>query len=191
MRLWNSSPPSDAYIRWWTGSALVQIMACRWSAPSHYMNQCRSIAVWTLWNKLQWNFKRNSYIFIQENAFENVAREKVAILSQPQCGKPEELVQYHGCWYHPLFPSATILITWNGNVLAFLEGESKKTYNVSRWRNYVPWNNFSTWFFNYDPKFCFDIVYSNLKWHDNVTAIQCRWKNFMVHHNHESYVWWA
>ena len=27
---------------------------------------------WTLKNKLQWYFNRNSYIFIQENAFENV-----------------------------------------------------------------------------------------------------------------------
>ena len=27
---------------------------------------------WTLWNKIQWNFNRNPYIFIQENAFENV-----------------------------------------------------------------------------------------------------------------------
>ena len=25
----NSSPPSAAYMRWWTGSALVQVMACR------------------------------------------------------------------------------------------------------------------------------------------------------------------
>ena len=32
----------------------------------------RNIVNWTLGNKLQWNLKRNSYIFIQENAFENV-----------------------------------------------------------------------------------------------------------------------
>ena len=35
----NSSPPSAAiYMRQWTGSTLVQVMAC--SAPSHYLNQC-------------------------------------------------------------------------------------------------------------------------------------------------------
>ena len=36
-------------------------------------------------NKLQWNLNRNSYIFIQENTFENVVCEMVAILSRPQC----------------------------------------------------------------------------------------------------------
>ena len=38
-------------------------------------------------NKLQWNVNWNSYIFIQENAFENVVWEMEAILSQPQCVK--------------------------------------------------------------------------------------------------------
>ena len=34
--------------------------------------------------KLQWNFNRNSYIFIQENAFENVVCKMTAILFRPQ-----------------------------------------------------------------------------------------------------------
>ena len=34
--------------------------------------QCWNIINWTLWNKLQWNIYRNSDIFIEENAFENV-----------------------------------------------------------------------------------------------------------------------
>ena len=38
-----------------------------------------------MWNKLQWNFNRYSYIFIQENSFENVVCEISAILSRPQC----------------------------------------------------------------------------------------------------------
>ena len=38
----------------------------------------------TLRNKLQWNFSRNSKIFIQENAFESVVWEKAAILSRLQ-----------------------------------------------------------------------------------------------------------
>ena len=29
-------------------------------------------------NKLQWNFKRNAYVFIQENEFENVVCEMAA-----------------------------------------------------------------------------------------------------------------
>ena len=37
--------------------------------------------------KLQWNINRNSYIFIQENALENVVCEMTSILSLPQCAK--------------------------------------------------------------------------------------------------------
>ena len=33
-------------------------------------------------------FNRNSYIFIQENAFQNVVCEMASILSRPQCVKP-------------------------------------------------------------------------------------------------------
>ena len=58
-----------------------------WPAPSHYLNQCWNIINWILGNKFQWNLNRNSYIFIQENAFENVVWEMAAILSRPQCVK--------------------------------------------------------------------------------------------------------
>ena len=58
-----------------------------WSVPSHYQNQCWNIDNWNLRNKLQWNLKWNSYIFIQENAFENVVWKMAAILSRPQCVK--------------------------------------------------------------------------------------------------------
>ena len=37
--------------------------------------------------ELQLNVNRNSYIFIQENPFENVVRKMAAILSRPQCVK--------------------------------------------------------------------------------------------------------
>ena len=36
-------------------------------------------------NKFRWNLSRNLYIFIQENAFENVVWKMAAILSLPQC----------------------------------------------------------------------------------------------------------
>ena len=38
-------------------------------------------------NKNQWNFKRNSYIFIHENASDHVVCEMAVILSRPQCVK--------------------------------------------------------------------------------------------------------
>ena len=72
---------SQAYhhwFRWW----LVA-----WPAPSHYLNQCWNIVNWTLGNKVQWKCDRNSYIFIQENALENVVWEMASILSRPQCLK--------------------------------------------------------------------------------------------------------
>ena len=39
-----------------------------WPVPSHYLTQCWDIVNWPLRN-IQWNFNRNSYIFIPENAF--------------------------------------------------------------------------------------------------------------------------
>ena len=54
-------------------------------APSHYLNQCWNIVNWTPGNKLQWNLNRNLYIFIQENALENIVWKIAAILSRPQC----------------------------------------------------------------------------------------------------------
>ena len=63
----------------------VSIADQYWSVPSHYLNQCWIIINRTLRNKLQWNHYRNSYIFIQENAFECVVRKMAAIWSRPQC----------------------------------------------------------------------------------------------------------
>ena len=49
------------------------------SEPSWNIDNC------TLRNKFQWNSKRNSNIFIQENAPENVVCEMASILSRPRC----------------------------------------------------------------------------------------------------------
>ena len=58
-----------------------------WSAPNQYLNQWWNIVNWTLGNKLQWKFSRNSYIFVQRNAFENVTCKIPSISSRPQCVK--------------------------------------------------------------------------------------------------------
>ena len=52
--------------------SLYWIATWRLAHGEHYQNQCWDIVSWTLRNKLQSNFNRNSYIFIQENVFENV-----------------------------------------------------------------------------------------------------------------------
>ena len=55
------------------------------------------IVNWTLRNKLQWYFNRNSYILIQENAFENVVWKISAILSRPQFVKLSNLRHSYCC----------------------------------------------------------------------------------------------
>ena len=57
--------------------------------PSHYVKQWWNIVNLTHINKLQWNFNRNSYIFIQENAAENVVWKISTIVSQPHCVKSQ------------------------------------------------------------------------------------------------------
>ena len=69
-----------------------------WSAPSHYRNQWWNIINWNLRNKLQWNLKRNSYIFIQDNAFENVVWKMAAILPRPQWVKDIKVVRPWNCF---------------------------------------------------------------------------------------------
>ena len=64
---------------------IVTPLLVAWTAPSHYLNQCWNIVNWALGNKLQWNFNRNSNIFIEENTFENVVCKMLLISSRPQC----------------------------------------------------------------------------------------------------------
>ena len=48
------------------------------SDKSHYLKQCWIMIYWTLRIKLQWNFNRNSNIFIEENPFQNVVWKMTA-----------------------------------------------------------------------------------------------------------------
>ena len=79
----NSLRPGDAYMRQSTNYHCFRWWVVAWSAPSHYQKQCWNIVDSYLWNKLQRNRKRNSNIFIQGNALENMAG--AAILSRSQC----------------------------------------------------------------------------------------------------------
>ena len=74
----NSSPPSAAYRCQWTGSALVQIMACRLFGAKPLSKPM--LGYWFFRNKLQYNFNEKTNIFIQENASENIVCEMAAIL---------------------------------------------------------------------------------------------------------------
>ena len=61
----------------------------------HYLNQWRNIVDCTLGNKLQWNFNRDQYVFIQEKAFEAVVGKLVSISFQPQWRKMCFLNSFH------------------------------------------------------------------------------------------------
>ena len=89
----NTLRPSDAYMSQEINHHWFRKWLVAWPAPSHYLNQCWDIVKWALGNKLQWNLNWNSYIFIQEYAFENVVRIMAAILSRPQCVKAGTCVQ--------------------------------------------------------------------------------------------------
>ena len=73
-------------------------MACRLVGAKPLSEPMWNIINWTLRNKVQWNFNRNSWSFIQENAFERVVCEMTAILSRPQCVKEPVHQQ---AWYWP------------------------------------------------------------------------------------------
>ena len=70
-------------------------MACRLVGAKQLSEQMMEYFVnWTLGNKLQWNHIRNLYIFIQENARENVVRKMAAILFRPRCGMASSTIQH-------------------------------------------------------------------------------------------------
>ena len=106
----NSLRPSDICVSNLTiiGSDNSLLWKSHYLVESHYLNQCWDIVNWTIRNKFQWNFIRNSFIFIQENAFENVVCKTAAILSRPQCVK---LVVVHRILHWPARPSIVCCIT--------------------------------------------------------------------------------
>ena len=75
----NSLRPSDAYMRQYTNHHWFRQWLVAWSAPSHYLNQWWNIVNLTPRNKFQWNVNQNSYIVIEENAFENVVWKMASI----------------------------------------------------------------------------------------------------------------
>ena len=60
-------------------------MACRLDGAKPLSEPMLEIVYSNPRSKLQWNLNQNSYIFIHENAFENVVCEMVAVLFRPQC----------------------------------------------------------------------------------------------------------
>ena len=91
-------------------------------APSHYLNQCWVIVNWTIRNKLKSNFNRNTKLFIQEIASENIVCKMSAILSS-------------GRWVKLNSLSAAIYITWGQ--LSFTELQPYWFPLMSYWHTQV------------------------------------------------------
>ena len=98
---------SDAYMGQSTNHHWFRQWLVTWLAPSHYLNPCWNIVIWTLRNKLQWNLNRNSNIFMQENIFENVVWKMAAILSRPQC----VILLVHMCKIFQVWRAMFFLVT--------------------------------------------------------------------------------
>ena len=82
-------------------------------APSRYLNQCKNNIDWTLAIKLQC-VNRNFYIFIQENAFENIVGEPAAtILFRPQCVSGVCRSCVLGSTPHGLKDIGLMILPWN------------------------------------------------------------------------------
>ena len=63
-----------------------------WLAPSHYLNQCWNNVNRTPGNIFQSNFKQNTIIFIEENAFQNVVHN---VLMQKTCNSGVSGMELH------------------------------------------------------------------------------------------------
>ena len=71
------------------------------------------LLIWSLGTNFGEIFKQNSYIFIQENAFENVVWEISTILSRPQCVNRWHFQMQNPLeWIEHLFTSIITQNTW-------------------------------------------------------------------------------
>ena len=109
--------------------------------PSHFLNQCWNIVNWIIGNKLQWNLNRKLYIFVQENAFENVVWKKVAIFPLPQCIKKPYSVIYnlmsislYFLWFIPIFIKKLSQTLWHLCYVTIFYGSFRLT-NIVYVRN--------------------------------------------------------
>ena len=195
----NSLRPGDTYI---FQPSSVHIMACRLVSAKPLSKSMQEYFVnWTLRNKLQWNFNRNTYIFLHENALENVICETAFILSRPQPTEVRGSFYQHGlsgirAWIshyiqyftgvgiiHPCLTSTAVNLHKHGWVITF-------GCNYSS----MPWTRF--WFthrglapvplsiFRSNSKFDENSKHSSVKYtrpitticcthHDSVTVVTC------------------
>ena len=124
----NSYPPSAAYMHQWTGSALVQVMACRLFGakplPEPMLTYCQ-LEFWSL----NWN----SVIFIQENAFKNVVWQAEW---RPFCPGGDELIQQYSWMLQEapmckhICPAGWHPFAWERVISTTTNGKSSRKWQV-------------------------------------------------------------
>ena len=107
-------------------------------------------------NKIQWNLKQNSSIFIHENAFEDVVCRMAAILSQSQC------VKLSLCYVQRYVPLHLIILclspvagefVWHGRHLSVSMGIRVDPCTIPGWKinyiHYIVWDEITYLFPNF------------------------------------------
>ena len=125
-----------------------------WPMPSQYLNQSRDIVNRALRNKLKWNVNRNSYIFLQGNAFKNVIWVMATILSRPQGVKLKHFPRSNntsspregGNW-HSKPPIRTKSTLYSSEILRI--GSFRNVYGIQHIESETKWLSFSRCQFSY------------------------------------------
>ena len=118
--------------------------------PSYYLNQCWNIVNWTPRKKRQWNFYLNSYIFIQENVFENIVWKIAVILSRLQCAKEKDTTALvstemaHIISLHDHWISQQNQVNWM-NLAVPHKGILVSHLNFMVWDPWPCWESHSSW----------------------------------------------
>ena len=99
------------------------------------LNQCSNIVNWTFRTNLQWNLNRISFIFIQENVFENVCK-MASISSRSQCFNI--LCLFYGKWDIRFYLTCSQLWTCVPESRYQEQGQVITSYSVCRVLSLVP-----------------------------------------------------
>ena len=83
-----SSPPSVTYMRQWTGTPLVKIMACRLFGAKPLSKPMQGYCQLDHEEQISVKFQSKYKFFIHENAYENIICEMAAILSRGRWVNP-------------------------------------------------------------------------------------------------------
>ena len=78
----NSSPPSYAYMRRWTGPSLIQVMACRLFGAKPLSEPMLAYCQLDSWEQISVKFKSKFYLFIQKIYLKMSSAKLMAILSR-------------------------------------------------------------------------------------------------------------